>query len=554
MNLTQTLSQLRIGHRLSLGFAVILLCAISAIGIGIARLNAVAQATQTLLDEPLATERMVSDWYRTIYTGMRRNLAVAMSNNEALDAYFATETAEQTRLSSQLQKEIEPHIQSPRERQLWSELLAIRKTYLGLREKTLQLKKAGQLDELRRLALDDFVPMGKAYTGKIQELQDEQRKAIDATAAEIQHIYQQSRDLMLALSVLMVVLLVLCAWVLTTSITLPLARAVQVARQVAAGDLSARIEPQGRDEAAQLLDALRDMTVRLSDLVSGVHGATGQIALASQEIAAGNADLSARTEDQAASLEETASSMEELTSTVQQNADNARQANQLALSASATAARGGEVVGQVVSTMSAIKSSSGQIADIIGVIDGIAFQTNILALNAAVEAARAGEQGRGFAVVATEVRNLAQRSAAAAKEIKTLIDNSVRQVEQGSRLVDSAGSTMAEVVASVRHVAGIMGEIAAASQEQSAGIAQVNVAVAGMDRMTQQNAALVEEAAAAAISMEEQAAALALSVSVFKLRQAEETQRGARRLLPQQHQQQQQQYQRQPALRIASAA
>jgi len=265
------------------------------------------------------------------------------------------------------------------------------------------------------------------------------------------------------------------------------------------------------------MQALKDMNDNLVKVVAQVRMGTDTVATASTQIAAGNLDLSSRTEEQASSLEETASSMEELTSTVKQNAENARQANQLVVSTADVAAKGGAVVGQVVDTMASIKDSSRKIADIIGVIDGIAFQTNILALNAAVEAARAGEQGRGFAVVASEVRNLAQRSAGAAKEIKTLIEDSVGKVDAGSELVDEAGKTMDEIVTSVKRVTDIMSEIAAASQEQSAGIEQVNQAVTQMDEVTQQNAALVEEAAAAAESLQDQAAKLAEAVSVFKL-------------------------------------
>jgi len=307
------------------------------------------------------------------------------------------------------------------------------------------------------------------------------------------------------------------AWVITRSITGPLNQAVEVASRVATGDLTARIDDKSRDEIGQLLDALRQMNESLSQIVGNVRSGTESISVASGEIAQGNADLSSRTESQASSLEETASSMEELTSTVKQNAENARQANQLVVSASDVAMRGGQVVGQVVETMGSIKESSRKIVDIIGVIDGIAFQTNILALNAAVEAARAGEQGRGFAVVAAEVRNLAQRSAGAAKEIKALIGDSVEKVDAGSKLVDQAGKTMDEIVTSVKHVADIMSEITAASQEQSAGIEQVNQAITQMDEMTQQNAALVEQAAAAADSMQMQASTLAQAVSVFKV-------------------------------------
>ncbi|MES2071544.1 MAG: methyl-accepting chemotaxis protein [Pseudomonadota bacterium] len=305
--------------------------------------------------------------------------------------------------------------------------------------------------------------------------------------------------------------------VLTRSITRPLQSALELAEKVAGGDLTSQVPAHGKDEVAALLNALKDMNNSLAATVGKVRLGTETITVASQEIASGNADLSSRTESQASSLEETASSMEELTSTVKQNADNARQANQLVVSASSVAVKGGAVVGQVVDTMGSIKESSRKIVDIIGVIDGIAFQTNILALNAAVEAARAGEQGRGFAVVASEVRNLAQRSAGAAKEIKTLIGDSVDKVDQGSKLVDEAGRTMTEIVTSVQHVADIMSEITAASQEQSSGIEQVNLAITQMDEMTQQNAALVEQAAAAAESMQEQAVALAEAVSVFKL-------------------------------------
>jgi len=308
-----------------------------------------------------------------------------------------------------------------------------------------------------------------------------------------------------------------CAWFIALAITRPIESAVQVAQTVAAGDLTSDIAVDTQDETGQLLQALKGMNDSLIKVVAQVRGGTDTIANASSEIASGNMDLSARTEEQASSLEETASSMEELTSTVRQNADNAQQANQLARTASGVAEKGGEVVARVVETMDSINESSGKIVDIIGVIDGIAFQTNILALNAAVEAARAGEQGRGFAVVASEVRNLAQRSAAAAKEIKQLIGDSVEKVGAGSKLVAEAGSTMGEIVSSVQRVSGIIQEISLATQEQSMGIDQINNAIGQMDTVTQQNAALVEEAAAASASMQEQAQALAAVVSVFKL-------------------------------------
>lgn len=309
------------------------------------------------------------------------------------------------------------------------------------------------------------------------------------------------------------------AYLLLRAISHPLRFALKQFDAIGHGDLSQQIKPDSNDEMGQLLTGLENMRQSLIQTVTIVRQGSSSIALSADEIATGNMDLSSRTEQQAASLEETASSMEELTSTVQQNADNARQANTLAVAASQVAVRGGQVVGDVVHTMSSIKDSSKKIVDIIGVIDGIAFQTNILALNAAVEAARAGEQGRGFAVVATEVRNLAQRSAGAAKEIKTLIADSVDKVEAGTRLVDDAGKTMDEIVSSIQSVADIMAEITAASAEQSDGIQQVNQAITKMDEATQQNAALVEEAAAAAGSMRDQANNLNQAVGIFKLQE-----------------------------------
>ncbi len=313
------------------------------------------------------------------------------------------------------------------------------------------------------------------------------------------------------------IVLLALAFFVGRSIIRPLNKAIYIARHVADGDLTSDIEVKTKDETGLLLQALKDMNASLGNLVGEVRNTTDSISTAAKEIAEGNSDLSQRTEEQASSLQETASSMEELTSTVKQNAENAKHANQLAASASDIAVKGGQAVGDVVQTMASISTSSKKIGDIISVIEGIAFQTNILALNAAVEAARAGEQGRGFAVVASEVRNLAQRSAAAAKEIKTLIDESVNKVGEGSRQVDQAGATMNEVVTAVKRVTDIMSEIAAASHEQSAGIEGVNQAIVQMDNVTQQNAALVEQAAAAAEAMQEQAKDLYEAVSVFKL-------------------------------------
>ena len=358
-----------------------------------------------------------------------------------------------------------------------------------------------------------YVPVGEGIKA-LKKLQ------LDVAKQEYDKAHERSvntRNLAIAGTIGGLALLAWIGFMLIRSITRPLDSAVKLARAVAEGDLTQRIDVHSTNEVGQLMQALRDMNDSLVKVVAEVRIGTDTMATASTQIAAGNLDLSSRTEEQASSLEETASSMEELTSTVRQNAENARQANQLVVSTADIAAKGGQVVGQVVDTMASIKDSSRKIADIIGVIDGIAFQTNILALNAAVEAARAGEQGRGFAVVASEVRNLAQRSAGAAKEIKALIEDSVGKVDAGGRLVDQAGEAMEDIVTSVQLVADIIGGTATASQEQSAGIEQVNQAITQMDDVTQQNAALVEEAAAAAESLQDQAAKLAEAVSVFRL-------------------------------------
>ena len=318
-------------------------------------------------------------------------------------------------------------------------------------------------------------------------------------------------------TLLLALVIFIFAWVVARKIKQALDKAIEVSEQIAAGDLTVKIDVDSEDETGHLLASLKEMNEGLAKIVGEVRTGADSIATATEQIAAGNADLSQRTEEQASALEETASSMEELTSTVKQNADNAQQANQLAISASGVAVKGGDVINKVVRTMESITDSSRKISDIIGVIDGIAFQTNILALNAAVEAARAGEQGRGFAVVAAEVRSLAQRSAAAAKEIKTLIEDSVGKVQDGSRLVEEAGHTTQEIVTSIKRVTDIMAEISAASLEQSSGIEQVNTAITQMDDVTQQNAALVEQAAAAAESLEEQALQLVQVVTRFKL-------------------------------------
>jgi len=383
-------------------------------------------------------------------------------------------------------------------------------------------------DEAYKLLRYEFRPVQKRWWELLRKLiaVEEKQNAEAADAAEV--AYAQARTVMLIIGSLALLTSVVAAWLITRGVTRELgcepAEAAEIAGQIAAGNLTVRVEPKPNDQHS-LLFAMRSMRDSLARIVNQVHASTETIAAAAGQIASGNLDLSSRTEQQASTLEETASSMEELTSTVRLNTDHARQANGLAESASDVAAKGGAVVAQVVDTMAAIDISARKIVDIIAVIDGIAFQTNILALNAAVEAARAGEQGRGFAVVATEVRNLAQRSAAAAKEIKDLIGDSVDKVQAGNRLVEQAGTTMHDVVSSVKRVTDIMSEIMQASQEQSSGIEQINTAVTQMDDVTQQNAALVEEAAAAAHAMQDQVNSLNDLVSVFRT----EAQSGAAR-------------------------
>ncbi|RJG11249.1 methyl-accepting chemotaxis protein [Massilia cavernae] len=512
------LSDLKIGIRLGGAFAAVVLLMGAMVAVGLWELSRIADAKAEM--KGAAYKQQLADaWLKGVATNAVRTFAKVKTGSAEDQQFFDTEMKKVSARITDIQKELEPLIQSEQGKRLFADVSTRRKTYSSIRDTSFALKAnpAATQADLDSMVNGKMVPAMNAYIDSVEQVARYQKSLFDKADATIDAVYARAVQRLIALGAAAIVLGSVLAWLLSRSITRPLAKAVTLAQTVANGDLRTQIEPGSRDEVGQLLAALRRMNDSLLKTVMEVQTGTGMITTASQEIAAGNLDLSARTEQQAGSLEETASSMEELTSTVKQNADNARQANALAVSASEVAVKGGVVVSEVVNTMSSINQSSRKIVDIIGVIDGIAFQTNILALNAAVEAARAGEQGRGFAVVAAEVRNLAQRSAAAAKEIKTLINDSVEKVDAGGKLVDQAGATMAEIVASITRVTDIMSEIASASIEQTSGIEQINQAISQMDEVTQQNAALVEEAAAAAGSLQEQAAALAEVVSVFKV-------------------------------------
>lgn len=510
------LSKLNVGARLGFGFGLVLVFLAALIAIGLTRMSSL----HTNLERIVNTDMMQIAKVNTMRDAVRFQAVAARDVVMQQDINFV-----QTELA--LMKEAREKYQEAAE-----ELEAIvdqEGKDLLVKIRASEAKIQPMIDTVIDLSLNDE-PMAAANAMREslrpQQLElinylDEMGKFVESRShqskQEAGDAYRGAMLMTVFLGVLAVLIGAGVAFVTTRSIVNPLKTALGVANRVAEGDLTGKIDVVSNDEPGRLLAALRKMNENLQGLVAGVRNGSDSITIAAKEISVGNSDLSQRTEEQASSLEETASSMEELTSTVKQNAENSKQANTLAGTASSVALKGGDIVGKVVVTMDLINQSSQKIVDIISVIEGIAFQTNILALNAAVEAARAGEQGRGFAVVAGEVRNLAQRSAAAAKEIKALIDDSVKTVSEGTKLVEEAGRTMDEIVTSVKRVTDIIGDIAAASDEQSEGIEQVNQAIVQMDEVTQQNAALVEEAAAAAVALEDQAGNLSRAVSVFKL-------------------------------------
>ncbi len=513
----KTLNDLKLGSRLGLGFAAVLALLVLMIIVANVRFEKVGVASAGIIEQ---------DWVKAEAAAAIDTQARAEARR-ALELFFLSDDAQ----IEQVHRDIDGHdraigaaletldrrVESAAGKALVVQIKQARGVFSGAYTRAGSLLGEGRRNDALNVLKGEALPAIDALQGHAAALVALQKQAIEASGAAIRDDIGAARRLLLAIGLVALALGAALAWALTRSIVRPIGRAVHLARTVAAGDLSSRIDCGGRDETAQLLAALQQMNASLVGIVGQVRRSADNIATGSTQIASGNADLSQRTEEQASNLQQTAASMEELTSTVRQNAETARQANELAARASEAATLGGAVVGRVVVTMRGISESSHRIADIIGVIDDIAFQTNILALNAAVEAARAGEQGRGFAVVAAEVRNLAQRSAQAAKEIAALIAASVEQVETGSRLGDDAGRSMHDIVGQVQRVGELIAAISTASAEQSRGIAQVGDAITQLDRVTQQNAALVEESAAAAESLEQQAVSLAQVVGTFRL-------------------------------------
>jgi methyl-accepting chemotaxis protein len=511
------INNLRIGQRMAIGFGIVISLLVMLAGLAHTRLSALNEEMATLVHLRYANTVSANAIKADVNEATRGMLgALVLSDAAQVGKELENASAKGARAGAAVARLAQTTL-DPEGAKILAALTAIQGRFLPAQEAFTKLVREDRKDEAMMKFMFSLRPQQAKYFEQLDRFIAYQNTAMTAAGAAAAEVTRRTQTLILALALVAAGISLGVAWLTTNSIVRPLRHVVKIARRVADGDLTSEIRVDTKDETGQMMLALRHMNESLQRIVQDVRGSTEAMAAASSEIASGNLDLSSRTEQQAASLGNTAGSMRALTDTVQQNADNARQANALAAQASSVAERGGSVVSEVIDTMGSITASSQRIVDIIAVIDGIAFQTNILALNAAVEAARAGEQGRGFAVVASEVRNLAQRSAAAAKEIKGLIGDSVHKVREGSTLVEQAGATMRDVVESVRRVTDIMAEITAASAEQSAGIAQVSRNVVEMDLSTQENAALVEQAAAAAASMQDQAAQLARAVGIFKL-------------------------------------
>ena len=511
------LSNLKIGSRLALAFSVVIMLLLVILGVATSVLNGLSSVMDSVVDDryaqiALANKIKTMGDHGAVTIGRILLSTQPEQLKKYMDEYASIRTANTKNLA-----DFEAMLHTDQDKAQFEEQSKARKEYGVVVRKVFDLMAAGKRDEAMIVYQDEMAAPQARYYALIDKMVARQSQSMLDDVATAKDSSRTAKLQMVGASVLAVLLGVLTAWTITRSITHPIQRAIDLAESVAAGNLTHNLGVQSKDEVGRLITALQHMVDSLHRIVSEVRTGADTISTAAHEVSQGNTDLSARTEQQASALEETASAMEQLTSAVKMSADNASQANQSAMSASTVATQGGQVVGQVIETMSTISTSSKKIADIIGVIDGIAFQTNILALNAAVEAARAGEQGRGFAVVAAEVRNLAQRSATAAKEIKSLIDASVNQVDEGSKMVEQAGVTMKQVVSSIKRVSEIVAEISASSREQSLGIEQVNSAILQMDDSTQRNAAMVEQGTASARALQDQATQLTHVVRSFAL-------------------------------------
>ena len=511
------LNQLKIGHRLALGFGLVVLLMATIVALLTQRLDGINKNNAHIV-ELQRRAVLADDWRGLVHLNANRALAIAKAGGPGKTAdFFGPPMKTTSERISKLQEELRTLVDSDQGKEMLTAISQKREAYTTVRKGVLDILMAGDATTADTMLNAQMIPASEAYLSALEVLANYQRDRVAQASEMVQADVRTAEFQLLAMLAIAVLMAAGFGWLTTRSIVAPLNRTIEATRHIAGGDLSRPIVAEGKDEMAEMQSSLAAMQQSLRTVISEVRAGSDSIGTASAQIASGNQDLSSRTEQTSGNLQQAASSLEELTGTVGQTADSARTANQLAASASQAAQRGGNVVGQVVSTMQDINTSSRRIADIISTIDGIAFQTNILALNAAVEAARAGEQGRGFAVVASEVRSLAQRSAQAAREIKTLIQDSVSKVETGTRLVQDAGSAMDDIVSGVQRVTDVIAEISAATTEQTVGLRQVNEAVADLDQMTQQNAALVEESAAAAESLAEQSRKLGTVVASFTL-------------------------------------